>query len=161
MPRTCTVCGDPNHAVIDAALVAGTPYRSIAKQYRCSEAAVQRHKAHIPAELAQAQAAQDVAQADDLLAQVRALHTKALAILSTAEADGDLRTALAGIREARGCLELLAKLLGELDDRPQVNVLVSADWQALRTVLLLALLPYPEARLAVVEALEANHAAVA
>jgi len=44
-----------------------------------------------------------------------------------------LRTALSGIREARGNVELLAKLRGELDERPVVNILVAPQWIALRT----------------------------
>jgi hypothetical protein len=45
--------------------------------------------------------------------------------------------------------ELLAKLLGELNDAPQVNVTISPEWQTVRAVLLAALAPYPDARTAV------------
>lgn len=41
------------------------------------------------------------------------------------------------------------ELLGELDDRPQVNVLVMPEWLQLRGAILHALAPYPEARAAV------------
>lgn len=50
-------------------------------------------------------------------------------------------------------IELLAKLLGELDDRPQVNITLSAEWVQIRTVLLDALAPHPEARASVSAAL--------
>lgn len=50
-------------------------------------------------------------------------------------------------------IELLAKLLGELDDRPVVNITLSAEWVQIRTVLLEALTPHPEARSAVAGAL--------
>jgi hypothetical protein len=43
-------------------------------------------------------------------------------------------------------IELLAKLIGELDERPQVNILVSPEWIAVRAVVLEPLAPYPEAR---------------
>jgi hypothetical protein len=46
-------------------------------------------------------------------------------------------------------IELLARLIGELDERPQVNVLVSPEWVAARAVVLEALSPYQEARTAV------------
>jgi hypothetical protein len=46
-------------------------------------------------------------------------------------------------------IELLAKLIGELDERPQVNILVSPEWIAVRAALLEALTPHPEARAAV------------
>ncbi len=38
---------------------------------------------------------------------------------------------------------------GELDDRPQVNVLVAPEWLAVRSAVLAALAPYPAARVAV------------
>lgn len=46
-------------------------------------------------------------------------------------------------------IELLAKLIGELDERPQVNILVSPEWIAVRTAVLEALAPHPQARAAV------------
>lgn len=118
--------------------------------------ALERHKAnHLPAALVQAQAAADVARADTLLDQVRDLRRRALAILQQAEQGHDLRAALLAIREARGNLELLAKLLGELKDQaPAVNVLIaSPEWLDFRERLLDALEPYDDARVAVVEAL--------
>jgi hypothetical protein len=78
---------------------------------------------------------EEVAQADDLLEQVSHLQTHALDILERAEKAGDLRTALAAISQARGNLELLGKLAGELDERPQVNLNVSPQWLELRAVI--------------------------
>jgi hypothetical protein len=49
--------------------------------------------------------------------------------------------------------ELLAKLLGELSDQPQINVLVAPEWLQVRAALLDALAAYPEARTAVAERL--------
>ncbi len=113
-----------------------------------------RHKAnHLPAKLIMAQAAGEVARADSLLDQVRSLQARAYGILDTAEGTGDLRTALGAIREARGNLELLAKLLGEPDDRPVVKFAVSAEWLELRAVIVAALEPHPEALRAVVGAM--------
>lgn len=158
MPRKCTVCQHPERETIDAALVAGDSLRDVAGRYRISKSAVERHKAeHIPARLAQAQDAQDAARADTLLAQVSELQGKALGILTKAESAGDLRAATAAIREARECLALLAKLTGELDERAQVNILVaSPEWVALRSRLLVALEPFPDARMAVAGALDAD-----
>ena len=116
---------------------------------------MQRHSEnHLPATLAQAKDAEMVAHADDLLEQVRDLQVRTFAILEAAEASEQHRTALSAIREARGNLELLAKLLGELDDRPTVNVLISPEWLELRTVIVGALEPYSEARGAVLRAIE-------
>jgi hypothetical protein len=156
MPRNCTVCTHPDKAEIDEALVAGVSSAEIAGRYRTvGERAIRRHRRnHLPEKLAKAQEAGEVAQADTLLEQVRDLQERALDILDKAEEAGELRTALGAIREARGNLELLAKLLGELSDQPQVNVLVSPEWLELRAVIVTALEPHPEARGAVLRALE-------
>src|SRR3954453_21307670 len=63
-----------------------------------------------------------------------------------------------GVRETRGCLELLAKLLGELDERPQVNLLLAPEWRTVRGALLAALAGFPEARAAVARQLLALEA---
>ncbi len=157
MPRTCTVCVHPEREAIDRALVAGEPFRGIARTYRVSDDAVARHReSHLPERLAKAEAAAEVAQADDLLREVRALRSKAYSLLLKAEAAGDYRTALAGVREARACLELLGELEGELDRRPTVNLLVSPEWVALRGRIVQALSRHPEARQDVIAALDAG-----
>jgi hypothetical protein len=154
MPRTCTICGHPERAAIESALVAGTAYRDIARQFHVSKDAVARHAAeHLPRLLAAAHQAEEQAAADDLLAQMSSLHRRTLSVLGQAEVAGDLRLALTAIREARGNLELLAKLLGELDERPQVNILVAPQWLQVRSAIMAALLPYQEARVAVGQAL--------
>jgi hypothetical protein len=153
MPRTCKVCVHADRPEIDKAIISGGSLRDIAGQYTLSKSAVERHREHIPQALTRAQEAREVARADDLLREVRALRSKAISILLQAEAAGDLRTALAGVREARECLQLLAKLSGELDERPVINVLISPEWVAVRSVLMTALVPYPEARIAVADRL--------
>jgi hypothetical protein len=155
LPRRCTVCDHPETHSIDTALVSGAPYRSVAKQFGVSESAVYRHETeHVPAHLLKARDVEEVAQADDLLDQVRTLQTHALDILERAEKSGDLRTALAAISQARGNLELLGKLAGELDERPVMNLNVSSEWLELRAVIVGALEPHPAAHSAVLRALE-------
>jgi hypothetical protein len=105
---------------------------------------VYRHKTeHLPAHLLKAREVEEAARADDLLDQVRSLQTHALDILEHAEKAGDLRTALAAISQARGNLELLGKLAGELDERPVVNLNVSSEWLELHAVIVGALEPPP------------------
>ncbi len=155
VPRSCTICENPQKARIDEALVGGASNRSVASLYDVSEAAVRRHKAnHLPAKLVMAAKVAEVAEADTLLDQVKGLQGRAYAILEKAEETGELRTALGAIREARGNLELLAKLLGELDERPVVNLNISPEWLELRAVIVGALEPHPQALGAVVGALE-------
>ena len=155
MPRRCTVCDHPERHSIDEALVTGASYRSVAKRFRLSDSAAYRHKSeHLPTHLLKAREVEQVAQADDLLDQVRNLQTHALDILELAEQTGDLKTALAAISQARGNLELLGKLAGELDERPVVNLNVSPEWLELRAVIVGALEPHPAAHTAVLRALE-------
>jgi hypothetical protein len=155
VPRRCTVCDHPESHGIDEALVTGAPYRSVARRFELSESAVYRHKTeHLPAHLLKAREVEEVAQADHLLEQVRNLQAHALNILERAEKAGDLRTALAAIYQARGNLELLGKLAGELDERPVVNLNVSPEWLELRAVIVGALEPHPAAHGAVLRALE-------
>ncbi len=154
MPRSCTVCEHPEKEAMDRALVGGASNRSLASLFGVSEAAVRRHKAkHLPAKLVMAEKAAEVAEAGDLLEQVRDLQSRAYGILDKAEGAGDLRAALGAIREARGNLALLAKLLGELDERPVVNLNLSSEWLELRAVIVGALEPHPEARGAVLGAI--------
>jgi AraC-like DNA-binding protein len=155
MPRTCTICSHSKCAEIDRALVDGATYRTIADRFGLSETALKRHKKeHLPSHVARARDAEQVADADDLLQQIRALRNKAISILQKAESAGDYRTALMGIREARGCVETLMEVEGELDRRGVVNIAISADWVQIRTELLVALRPYPEAAQAVAQRLQ-------
>jgi len=112
-PRVCTVCLHPERSDIDALLVAGTPsLRNIAERFGISATALHRHKQdHLPQELVRAQDAQEIASAGDLLAEVQKLQARTLKILEQVEKKGDTRASLQAIREARGNLELLGRLI--------------------------------------------------
>lgn len=74
MPRKCSICFAPARRDIDEALLAGEPFRKIAERFGISTTALFRHKAdHLPADLARAHEAQEIARADDLLGQVKAI----------------------------------------------------------------------------------------
>ena len=150
MPRVCTVCTHPDRPAIDQALVNHRPYRNIAAQFRLSASALVRHHDNdLPAALAKAQEAEDVRQAIDVLGQLRAINAATLQVLADARKakDGDL--ALKAVDRVQRQIELQAKLLGELDERPVVNLTISAEWVEIRAVLLDALRPHPDARQAV------------
>ena len=156
VPRSCTICTHASLEAIDGALVRGEPNRAIARQYNLGHDAVRRHKdSHLPAKLVMASAAGEVADADALLSQIRTFQDRTVTILDKAEEAGELRTALSAIREARGNLELLAKLVGQLDERPVINLTLSPEWLQLQAVIVGALEPFPEARGSVLSALEA------
>lgn len=75
--------------------------------------------------------AEEAAQADDLLAQVRDLHSRTLTILEASELTPEHKTALAAIREARSNLELLGEITKEPNRTPtlklQLNGLLSLE----------------------------------
>ena len=150
MPRVCTVCSHPERPAIDRALVQGAAYSGIARRFGLSDDAVIRHKTdHLPVLLRRAYDAEETARADDLLGELRDLQATTLGILRKAERAGKLGTAVMAIGQARRNLELLAKLIGQLDTRPTVNLLIAPEWLTVRATLLSALAPYPEARTAV------------
>jgi hypothetical protein len=155
MTQVCSICSSANRDVVDRLLVMGGSYRRIAARFSLTEQAVRRHKAnHLPAALAKAQGAQEVAQADNLLLQLQWLQWKALTLLDAAEKAGDGRTALGAIREARGNIELLARLMGELNDIPQSGDFITGpEWASIRAMLMQALQAYPDARAEVAEGL--------
>ena len=170
MPRVCTICVHPQRVAIDKALVAGEPYRGIARQFRVSEDALPRHKAdHLPRKLALAKDAQETAQADDLLADLRGLRQRAdrlylvsegilrraLQAQDLASANAAVRSAISANREARGTLELLAELEGKLERRAQTTIILSPEWPRVYGALLAALQSHPAARIAVAERLHA------
>ena len=117
LPRVCTICQHPERGSIDEALLDGGAYRGIARRFGASASAVYRHSDHIPRGLVKAQEAVEATRADDLLGQVRDLQRRTLGVLTQAESTGDLRAATGAIREARGCLELLGKLAGQLAEK--------------------------------------------
>jgi hypothetical protein len=89
--------------------------RNIAQRHGVSLAALHRHKAHIAA----AVQAQQVLTVERLLSDLADLQQRALALLAKAEQAGDLRAALAAIREAREVITGAARLIeqGELAKR--------------------------------------------
>jgi hypothetical protein len=153
--RPCTVCQHPKRDEIDKRLAIDSNFAGISRDFAgISEDALKRHKEkHLPGTLAKAENIKEVVKADALLEDVKSLRKKALGILESAEKAGDLKTALLGIREARSCMELLAKVEGQLKETPQINFILSAEWIELRTLIITALDPYPEAKEAMVLAI--------
>jgi len=157
MARKCSVCKHSKREEIDQAIVDGVSYRAISRQYGVGRDAVRRHALHhLPQTLAKAHEAAEAVRADDLLARARTYQAKAEHLLLKAEADGDYNTALRGIKEARACLELLARMRAELEAQREAEVITIDQiegWDEIQEEILEALKPYPEAREAVRKAL--------
>jgi len=103
--------------------------------------------------LAKAQEADTVAQADGLLDRLLALSRETAEILEEARQAKHHELALKSIGRIERQIELQARLLGELKDGQPVNVLILPEWSRVRSVLIEALKPYPDARAAVSTAL--------
>ena len=154
MGNPCKTCQSEQVGAINRALVAGTSPAEVAASFGLTKSSVSRHaEVHLPAKLAKARDAKEVADADDLLAQVRDLQGRTLAVLAQAEEKGQLVPAIMAINSARGNLELLGRLVGKLQEGAVINILINPMWLEVRAVLLEALQPYPEARTAVAAAL--------
>lgn len=97
----------------------------------------------------------DIHKGDTYLQLVIGLQKKALDALELQDATKDPKSWAMISREARGYVELLGKALDRIRDTPpvQVNLLVNPEWIALRTTIIAALGPYPEAKEAVVHAI--------
>lgn len=132
------------------ALVNGSGLRDIAGRFNLSKSAVDRHKAdHLPQTMIKAQEVEDVRQAIDVVKQLKAINGVCLSILKAAHAEKDHETTFKAVDRVHRQIELQARLLGELNEGTTVNVLISPQWLSIRTVILTALAPYPEARIAV------------
>ena len=152
MPRTCTICSHEHRDAMEDAFVAGQAKRRIASHHGVSERAVRYHmREHLPALVALARDAERVARADSLLDRMEALQSQTLAILDAPE---DQRTALAAIAQARRNLELIGEVTRELDRAGTVNLELTVEWQEVKNLIVTALAPYPQARVAVFNALE-------
>jgi len=158
MGRRCTVCDHEGRGAIDAALVAGdASLNRIAQQYGVSSYALRRHRdRHLSPALAAMREAEETEREAALQQRIERLIERAERLLRAAEEDGRSQTALAAVRELRSLLELLGKASGELNDRPTVtiNLQASEEWLQVRSALLGALLPFPEARVAAAAVLE-------
>jgi len=117
--------------------------------------ALQRHKDdHLPASVVEKAGEEATKAALDVVAQLKAINGASLQILSESRKANDPETSLKAVDRILRQLELQAKLLGQIDDRPTINVLVLPEWLSVRERIITALLPFPDARLAVAEALE-------
>ena len=85
--------------------------------------------------------------------QLRVLRERAAIALETAEGAEDVKVALMAIKELREMVRLWGELEGKLQSQPQITLITSPEWVELRTVIIQALEPYPEAREAVVHAI--------
>lgn len=159
MPQKCSICIHPQRAEIEKALLAGESLRDVAG--RCpasrpvSRSALHRHmQEHLSERLVKAAEEEDLAEALDVVRQLKAINAATLEILQQARAEKKHSISLRAVDRVQKQIELQAKLLGDLQDGQTVNVAVLPEWHGIRETILDALEPFPEARMAVARALK-------
>lgn len=127
--RACSVCSRPDRPEIDAAIVTAESKRGIARRFAVSPDAVERHaRAHVGRSLVRAAARKGERLDDELLGKARTreadserfeesllskvarLEADARRLGEKAESEGDLRCALAAVRELLDTVKLLHEL---------------------------------------------------
>ena len=89
----------------------------------------------------------------DQLNEVRA---RAANLLDQAEASDNLRAAGVFLRELREQIRLMAELEGKISSQPQVTIINNPEWVEVRSLVINALEPFPQAKEAVVHALRSK-----
>ncbi len=176
MGRRCTICEHPQRQEIDKALLSGLSFRKIGKRFDINPSAAYRHRqTHVVdliarvqkplnreelaraeklAEQQQETQAGELRYAIDVVQQLKAINAACLEVLKQARSDRKYSLSLRAVDRIVRQIELQAKLLGQIQDGPTVNVAVLPEWHGIRRLVADALQPYPEARVAVVRALQ-------
>ena len=155
MPRQCTICHHEERDEIDRLLSGGGAIGPISAKWGVSTDALKRHKAnHLLPEMREKLAEDPELRDVDVLAEMKDLYRRMQSHLERVEETDNWQAIKAFHSEARADLELLAKLIGQLDERPVVNLNLSPEWLELRAVIVAALEPHSEAQRAVLRALE-------
>jgi hypothetical protein len=143
---------------VDEGLVAGLSASDLAKTYDgLSEWSILRHRQnHLSPSLVAVQASRDEVRFATLTDRVAALVDRAEGLANSLEKQGAVGQTLAAMREYRASIELLARLTGALDERPQitVNLMQSPEFTQLLTAAMTALSgeQYASARVVVADA---------
>jgi hypothetical protein len=150
MPRRCTVCAHPDAILINEAIIRIGEHgklsnRAITRQYDLSKDAVRRHREHIPEMLARASRAEEIARADSLLDRLEDLQRRTEGVLDEVEGTENYGAILSAIREMRRNLEVIGEVTKELNRAPALNLTLNPEYIELRTAILAAVVPHPEA----------------
>lgn len=138
MPRPCEVCSHRANRDIDRQIQNGGRLAQLSRRYGFSSSSLQRHRQnHLALSASPARPSVDVSDrgefemwleqaklesAADVLNFSRWLLWRVEKIVSAAETDGDVRTALAGLASMQKTLtELFAKTTGAISDGPRID----------------------------------------
>lgn len=158
MGRTCSICNHQDREQINSEIVAGLAYRDIAGRFELSKSAIERHAGeHIPDLIGRGRELRAWLNADQLVGELRVLRETTLGILEESRTAGEHAVSLSAIHRLEKQAELCARLLGELVERQRVETIdlqVAEKWIRIRSLIVKCLDPYPEARAALLLALE-------
>ena len=155
MSRSCTICSHPARETIDSALIRRVPYRNLAERFSVSQTALSRHlNDHLAEYVRQALSEYGHDKGVKVLERLATMIDRLDAFLDKAEQAENALEFRAIASEWRKQLELIAKLQGELAQEGAVTIINNPEYIEARTLIVQALEPYPEARGAVVRALE-------
>jgi hypothetical protein len=135
--KKCAACASPDQVDIDHALVAGASIRKLSRRYDISRTALTAHKRnHVSPALVAVREERGRAFAVNTVERLETLFETGSAILSAARESHNAALALAALREIRATVELIARVTGELDERPQVtvNLQQTAEWIQVQAV---------------------------
>lgn len=158
MAQVCAVCKHPARSAIDLALATDDmTVRGAAFRWQLDRSAVWRHRArHLPLSLSKAAEAAGIASAARILDELEKIRRLAAALAAQALSGQDRRLALQALDRQLAALGLLARVAGVTGPEVSVQLIQQAPaWQELKGRLVAALEAFPDARRAVLAALEA------
>src|SRR5262249_42824620 len=168
--RVCKVCAHERRHLIEVGLTHGVPVRTLGARFGLKPSTIYRHgKLHLPpqvrAAILQAQQPSEIdfeqlqrSESAGLLAQLVTQRARLQQLSELSAELGDVRGAVAVERAVQGNLELVGRLLQQftvVHETRSTSILISADYLQLRSTILRALAPFPEAMRAVAAALHA------
>lgn len=161
MARTCETCRHPMRLAIERRIQAGESPESISIDFdiqpKLGFQSITRHRVngHVTKAIVLASTVATVAHGDDLVAEIKLLKVDAARMKATAEKDQDIKTALLAIATQSRLIELQGKVLAEIREQAEADAPDQGEtrWARYRVALMDTLAPFPDARLAVSEAL--------
>jgi transposase-like protein len=167
MSRRSPIAHRVDRAEIERDLAIGIPIRRLAAKYGLDKSTLHRWRKRLPPQLRAAMLAQSlrpgvdleklrVTESEGLLVHLAAQRAKLLLMQDAAASAEQYQVASAIAAQVHRNLEIVGKYLGEFAQHhvsTSVSVLISAEYLELRSTLLRALQPFPEARAAVVDAI--------
>lgn len=169
MARRCTTCEHGRRAEIELLLSRKTPLEVVARRFDVSKSSLHRHKAaHIPPEmkarLSIADQIEDVdlealrrRESEGLLQSLVVQRARLYRLGDDAREVGDLKAAAAIEGRITDAIKLTAQIVGEIaasNRHVHINFLGTDSYHLVRTALMRALAPYPDAARAVAAALQ-------